>query len=52
LSFALLGKTQDLILTMHGLEPYGYLNRILKALPYADTVEKVEMLLPWNFKSE
>ena len=22
----------------------------LKALPYADTVEKIEALLPWNFK--
>lgn len=23
-----------------GLEPYAYLNAVLKALPYADTVEK------------
>jgi transposase len=32
------------------LEPYDYLNAVFKALPYADTVEKVEELLPWNFK--
>jgi hypothetical protein len=34
----------------NSLEPYGYLTQILKALPYADTVEKIEALLPWNFK--
>ncbi len=34
----------------NNLEPYGYLTQILKALPYADTVEKIEALLPWNFK--
>jgi transposase len=34
----------------HGLEPYAYLNAVFKALPYADTVEKIEDLLPWNFK--
>jgi transposase len=33
----------------HGLEPYAYLNAVFKALPYADTVIKVEDLLPWNF---
>ena len=32
------------------LEPYAYLTHILKALPYADTVEQIEVLLPWNFK--
>ncbi|MFT7417740.1 MAG: hypothetical protein ACI9DS_002914, partial [Glaciecola sp.] len=26
------------------------LNAVFKALPYADTVEKIENLLPWNFK--
>lgn len=31
-------------------EPYDYLNQVLKALPYADTVEKLEALLPWNIK--
>ncbi|MFT6777350.1 MAG: hypothetical protein ACJAV1_001267, partial [Paraglaciecola sp.] len=25
-------------------------NAVFKALPYADTVEKIEDLLPWNFK--
>ena len=34
----------------NGLEPYAYLTQVLKALPYADTVEKIEALLPWNFK--
>ena len=34
----------------NGLEPYAYLTHILNALPYADTVEKIEVLLPWNFK--
>ena len=34
----------------NGLEPYEYLTHVLKALPYADTVEKIEALLPWNFK--
>jgi len=24
---------------------------VLKALPYADTVEKLEALLPWNIKN-
>jgi hypothetical protein len=24
---------------------------VLKALPYADTVEKIEALLPWNIKN-
>lgn len=37
---------------LHGLEPYKYLNTVLKALPYADTVEKFEALLPWNFKEQ
>lgn len=36
---------------LHGLEPYRYLNAIFKDLPYADTVEKLEALLPWNFKA-
>lgn len=36
---------------LNGLEPYDYLNRVLTALPYADTVEKLEMLLPWNIKN-
>ena len=32
------------------LEPHAYLVYILKELPYADTVEKMEALLPWNYK--
>jgi hypothetical protein len=36
----------------NGLEPYAYLTHVLKALPYADTVEKIEALLPWNFKNQ
>ena len=35
----------------NGLEPYEYLTQVLKALPYADTVEKIEALLPWNIKN-
>ena len=35
----------------NGLEPYSYLTQILKALHYGDTVEKIEALLPWNFKN-
>jgi len=34
----------------NGLEPYAYLTHVLKALPYADTVEQIEALLPWNLK--
>jgi len=33
---------------LHGLEPYKYLNTAFKALPYAQTVEDIEKLLPWN----
>ena len=33
------------------LEPYAYLVHVLNELPYADTVEKIEALLPWNFKT-
>lgn len=35
---------------LHGLEPYAYLNSVFTALPYAETVEDIEALLPWNFK--
>jgi len=37
---------------LHGLEPYHYLNAIFKALPYAETVNDIEALLPWNFKAK
>jgi transposase len=36
----------------NGLEPYEYFRVILKQLPYADTVEKMEALLPWNINIE
>jgi len=34
------------------IEPHAYLCHIFKALPYADTVEKIEALLPWNVKDK
>ena len=33
-----------------GLEPYGNFKDMLKGFPYAETVEDLEKLLPWNFK--
>jgi hypothetical protein len=36
---------------LQGLEPYAYLNYVFKALPYAQTVEDIEALLPWNIKA-
>tara|TARA_Y100000589_G_scaffold272868_1_gene266111 strand:- start:11 stop:472 length:462 start_codon:yes stop_codon:yes gene_type:complete len=36
---------------LHGLEPYDYLCSLLTALPYAETVEQLEALLPWNMKA-
>ena len=35
---------------MNGLDPYAYLRQLLAQLPYADSVEKYEALLPWNIK--
>ncbi|MBI2803055.1 MAG: IS66 family insertion sequence element accessory protein TnpB [Gammaproteobacteria bacterium] len=32
----------------NGLEPYRYLCHVFNALPAADTVEKIEALLPWT----
>ena len=34
------------------IDPYSYLYHIFKALPYADTVEKIETLLPWQVKDQ
>lgn len=34
----------------NGLEPYEYFKAVLKQLPYAETVEDLEALLPWNIK--
>jgi len=36
---------------LHDLEPYHYLNRVFKALPYVETVEELEALLPWNINA-
>ncbi|MCU7933768.1 MAG: transposase [Candidatus Thiodiazotropha sp. (ex Dulcina madagascariensis)] len=36
----------------NGLEPYDYLHQVLKHIASADTVEKLEALLPWNMKNE
>jgi transposase len=35
---------------LHGIESYAYLNAVFKAIPYAETVEDIEALLPWNYK--
>ena len=32
----------------NGLEPYDYLTRVLSDIADADTLEKLEALLPWN----
>jgi transposase len=34
----------------NGLEPYAYLQHVLQHIAAADTVEKLEALLPWNMK--
>jgi transposase len=34
----------------NGVEPHAYLVEVLNKIPYADSVEKIEELLPWNFK--
>lgn len=34
----------------NGLEPYRYLKAVYARLPYAETVEQLESLLPWNIK--
>lgn len=36
----------------NGLEPYEYLRHVLMHIATADTVEKVEALLPWNIKAD
>jgi transposase len=35
----------------NGIEPYDYLLHVLKHIASADTLEKLEALLPWNMKS-
>jgi transposase len=34
----------------NGLEPYDYLCKVIRKIPYAETVEELEALLPWNMK--
>jgi len=34
----------------NGLEPYAYLHHVLQHIAVADTLEKIEALLPWNMK--
>ncbi len=36
----------------NGLEPFEYLSRIFKELPQAQSLEDVEVLLPWKVSSE
>lgn len=36
----------------NGLEPYAYIRYVLKHITAADTVEKLEALLPWNAKAQ
>lgn len=36
----------------NGLEPYAYLQHVLAHIAAADTLEKLEALLPWNMKAE
>ena len=36
---------------LNGLEPYQYLHTLLTQLPYTETVEQIEALLPWNIKN-
>ena len=36
----------------NNLEPYAYLQHVLAHIAAADTVEKLEALLPWNVEVE
>lgn len=36
----------------NGFEPYEYIREVLSRLPYAETVEQLEALLPWNLKKQ
>jgi transposase len=35
---------------LHGLDPYRYYTQLLKSLPYCQSVEDYEALLPWRIK--
>ncbi len=32
----------------NGVEPYEYLSKLIRQLPYVETVEQMEALLPWT----
>ena len=34
----------------NGLQPYAYLREVLTRLPYAETVQQLEALLPWHIQ--
>ena len=36
----------------NGLDPYAWLRRVMRDLPAAKTLEEMEVLLPWNIKSQ
>ncbi|EPE5719290.1 transposase domain-containing protein [Vibrio parahaemolyticus] len=37
---------------LNELEPYSYLHTLLTQLPYAETREQIEALLPWNLAKD
>ncbi len=36
----------------HGLDPYHYYVKLLKSIPYCQSAEDYEKLLPWNINKE
>ena len=34
----------------HGLDPYRYYVKVLESIPYCQTIEDYEALLPWNIE--
>lgn len=37
---------------LNGLDPHSYIGHVLEHIAEADTVEKLEVLLPWNVKTD
>lgn len=37
---------------LNALEPFSYLRTLLNKLPYAETVEQIKTLLPWNIEMQ
>ncbi len=37
---------------LHGLDPYHYYVKLLKGIPYCQSVEDYEKILPWNINKE